>query len=66
METETKKKYDQNKDNKNFMDKQKDKKYKCEVCDKEYTYYSKSKHLISAYHKLADKFKSNSTVAVDK
>ena len=31
------KKYDQNKYNHNFMAKQKDKKYKCEVCDKEYS-----------------------------
>jgi len=54
-----KNKYDQNKYNQNFMAKQKDKKYKCEVCDKEYSYYSKSKHLISAYHKLADKIKNN-------
>jgi len=54
-----KNKYDQNKYNHNFMAKQKDKKYKCEVCDKEYSYYSKSKHLISAYHKLAEKIKNN-------
>lgn len=57
-ETETKNKFDQKQYNKNFMEKVKDKKYKCEVCDKEYTYYAKSKHVKSQYHKLADKFKN--------
>lgn len=60
IETKTKK-YDQNRYNRDFKDKQKDKKYTCEVCNKEYTYYSKSKHIKSQYHKLAESFKNNQT-----
>jgi hypothetical protein len=56
MEVE-KKKYNQNKYNQDFMAKQKDKKYRCDICNKEYSYYSKSKHLKTQYHKLADKMK---------
>ncbi len=33
-------------------------KIKCEICEKDYTYFSKSKHLISQYHKLAIKLKN--------
>lgn len=56
MEVEQKK-YNQNKYNQDFMAKQKDKKYICDICDKEYSYYSKSKHFKTQYHKLADKLK---------
>lgn len=38
-----------------FNEKIKDKIYKCEICEKEYKYYSKDKHLKSQYHKLAEK-----------
>jgi len=52
-----KNKYNQTKYNHDFMAKQKDKKYVCSVCNKEYSYYSKSKHIKTQYHKLADKFR---------
>jgi transposase-like protein len=55
---ETAKKYNQNEYNKKFMDKIKDKKYKCDVCGKDYSYYAKSKHCKTQYHKLAENIKS--------
>lgn len=49
--------------NKKFMDKEKDKKYKCDICEREFSYYAKSKHLKTKYHKFAqnlkDKLQSN-------
>lgn len=33
-------------------------KIKCDICNKQYSYYTKSKHIISAYHKLAESFKT--------
>ena len=42
-----------------FKDKEKDKKYVCDICNKQYTYYGKSKHIKSAYHNLAITLKNN-------
>jgi hypothetical protein len=50
METQKKTQKDYNK---KFMDKEKDKKYKCEICKTEYSYYAKSKHNKSKTHKMA-------------
>ena len=51
------KKYNQTKYNHDFMAKHKDKKYVCNICNKEYSYYSKSQHIKTQYHKLAEKFR---------
>lgn len=39
---------------KSFVEKQRDKKYQCEICKKEYKYFSKSNHLKSKYHLIVD------------
>ena len=44
-----------------FIDKEKDKKYVCDLCNKQYKYYGKSNHIKSAYHKLAVTLKNNQT-----
>lgn len=43
--------------NKKFMEKQKDKKYNCDICGRDYSYYAKSKHLKTSYHKFAKDLK---------
>ena len=39
-------------------EKEKDKLYVCDICERQYSYYTKSEHLKSQYHKLAEKLKS--------
>jgi hypothetical protein len=51
--TKEKKKYDQSKYNKNFMEKNRDKineKKICDICCGSYSYYNKSKHMKSLKH----------------
>jgi hypothetical protein len=53
IKTKEKKKYDQSKYNKNFMEKNKDKinqKIICDTCCGSYSYYNKSKHMKSLKH----------------
>ena len=33
-------------------------KIKCDICGKDYTYFSKSKHIKSQYHKMAESLKN--------
>ena len=55
-------KYNQNEYNKNFMDKVKNKKYKCDICDKEYSYYAKSAHLKSKFHKKVEELQRQKNI----
>ena len=54
MEIQKKEKQTQKESNKKFMEKEKGKIYECKICNKKYSYYSKSKHNKSQYHKLAE------------